>query len=257
MSIGKYGLVADIKQAFFQMCLNKDYRDFVRFLWFTYIHDINPEVVFLRFARVVFGLTSTPFLLDATIKHHLEKYLHLTEFKEIIQKLILNLYVDDSTNPYNGVEDAIQFHEKSKIALADASFYLRKWTANSKKIQNFINDQFEEDKTSESTHRKVLGIIWDIHADNLIFDFTDIIELCNALEPTKRNILRIQGMLKDPLGLISPITLPIKIMLQKLFEIKFERDKYIDTNTSQLRKRYIKGLKHVSSVSVTRHMLCY
>ena len=32
MSIGKYGLVADIKQAFFQMCLNKDYRDFVRFL---------------------------------------------------------------------------------------------------------------------------------------------------------------------------------------------------------------------------------
>ena len=112
-------------------------------------------------------------------------------------------------------------------------------------------------KLSESTHRKVLGIIWDIHADNLIFDFTDIIELCNALEPTKRNILRIQGMLKDPLGLISPITLPIKIILQKLFEIKFERDKYIDTNTSQLRKRYIKGLKHVSSVSVTRHMLCY
>ena len=165
----------------------------------------------MQFARVVIGLTSTPFLLDATIKHHLEKYLHFTEFKEIIQKLILNLYVDDSTNAFNGVEDAIQFHEKSKIALVDASLYLRKWTANSIKIQNFTNDQFEEDKTSESTHRKVLGIFkflqysWDIHADNLIFDFIDIIELCNTLEPTKRSILQIQEMLKDPLGLISPI----------------------------------------------------
>ena len=141
----------------------------------------------------------------------MEKYLHLTEFKEIIQKLILNLYVDDSTNAFNGVEDAIQFHEKSKIVLVDASLYLRKWTASSIKIQNFINDQFEEDKTSESTHRKVLGIFkflrysWDIHADNLIFDFTDIIELCNTLEPTKRSILQIQEMLKGPLGLISPI----------------------------------------------------
>ena len=32
--------------------------------------------------------------------------------------------------------------------------------------------------------------------------------------------------------------------------------KYIDVNTSHLRKQYIKGLKHVSSVSVNRQMLC-
>ena len=111
----------------------------------------------------------------------MEKYIHLTEFKEIIQKLILNLYVDYSTNTFNRVEEAIQLYEKSKIALADASFNLRKWATNSKKIQNFINNQFAEDNTSESTHRKVLGIIWDTHTDNFIFDFTDIIELCNTL----------------------------------------------------------------------------
>ena len=68
--IGKYGLVADIKQALLQICLNKEHRDFARFLWFADIHDINLEVVILRFARVVFGLTSSPFLLNATIKNH-------------------------------------------------------------------------------------------------------------------------------------------------------------------------------------------
>ena len=132
--IGKYGLVAYIKQAFLQICLNKEHPDFVRFLWFTDIHDINPEAVILRFARVVLGLTSSSFLLNVALIHHLEKYLHLTEFKESIQKLILNLYVNDSTNTFNRVENAIQFYEKSKIALADACFNLRKWATNSKNI---------------------------------------------------------------------------------------------------------------------------
>ena len=63
-------------------------------------------------------------------------------------------------------------------------------------------------------------------------------------------------MFYDPLGLISPITLPIKFILQKLFELKFEWDTNIDTDTSHLWKQYIKGLKHVSSVSANRHMLC-
>ena len=89
--IGKYGLVADIKQAFLKICLNEEHRDFVRFLGLTNIYAINPEVAILRFARVVFVLSSNPFLLNATIKHHLEIYLNLAEFTEIIQKLILNL----------------------------------------------------------------------------------------------------------------------------------------------------------------------
>ena len=63
-------------------------------------------------------------------------------------------------------------------------------------------------------------------------------------------------MFYDPLGLISPITLPIKIILQKLFELKFEWDTNIDADTSHLWKQYIRELKHVSSVSVNRHVLC-
>ena len=67
---------------------------------------------------------------------------------------------------------------------------------------------------------------------------------------------RIQGMFYDPLGLILPTAQPIKFILQKLFELKFGWDKYIDTDTSQLWKQYINVRKHVSSVSVNRHVLC-
>ena len=63
-------------------------------------------------------------------------------------------------------------------------------------------------------------------------------------------------MFYDPRGLISPITLPIKIIQQKLFEVKFGWDKNIDKDNGQLLIQDIKGLKHVSSVSVNRHGPC-
>ena len=52
---------------------------------------------------------------------------------------------------------------------------------------------------------------------NFLSDFTDIIKLCNTLETTKGNIFQVQGMFSNPFGINSPITLPVKIILQKLF----------------------------------------
>ena len=54
---GKIDLVTDIKQAFLQILINKEHHDLVRFLWYEDIYKENPELVTLRFCRVVFGLT--------------------------------------------------------------------------------------------------------------------------------------------------------------------------------------------------------
>ena len=46
----------------------------------------------LRFAHVVFGVSSSPFLLNSTIRHHLE---HVGAEPTIIKKLMKAFYVDD------------------------------------------------------------------------------------------------------------------------------------------------------------------
>ncbi|KAJ8892412.1 hypothetical protein PR048_004992 [Dryococelus australis] len=66
------GLAADIKKAFLQISLHPDDCDYLKFFWWKENH---PEV--LRHTRVVFGITSSPFLLGTV------QDFHLTHFEKI------------------------------------------------------------------------------------------------------------------------------------------------------------------------------
>lgn len=49
-------------------------RDVLRYPWVDDVKKESPEVVVSRFAIIKFGVLSSPFLLDATVKHHMERY---------------------------------------------------------------------------------------------------------------------------------------------------------------------------------------
>ena len=59
--IGKIGIVANVQQAFLQIEIDENHRGFLRFIWFDNVLSNNPSHVLVRFARVVFGLTCSPF----------------------------------------------------------------------------------------------------------------------------------------------------------------------------------------------------
>ncbi|GBN94076.1 hypothetical protein AVEN_248723-1 [Araneus ventricosus] len=65
------GLIADVKQAFLQIRLRTEDRDVLRFLWWE--NTGCSEIRIYRHCRVVFGVSSSPFLLNATISYHLER----------------------------------------------------------------------------------------------------------------------------------------------------------------------------------------
>ena len=66
--IGKIGIVADVQQALLQIEIDEKHRDFLRFIWFDNVLSNNPSYVLLRFARVVFGLTCSPLLLNGNFE---------------------------------------------------------------------------------------------------------------------------------------------------------------------------------------------
>jgi len=61
-------LTADIEKAFLMIAISEKDRDVLRFLWVDDITKEEPEPIALRFTRVVFGVSSSPFLLNATIR---------------------------------------------------------------------------------------------------------------------------------------------------------------------------------------------
>ena len=73
--------------------MKKPYRNFVRFLWVKDLNKENLEVMELRFARVVFGVNSSPFILNATIRHHLNTCLPVDS--ALARELLKSLYVGD------------------------------------------------------------------------------------------------------------------------------------------------------------------
>ena len=67
-------------------------QDALRFLWINDINQEFPEIVVMWFARVTFGVSSSLFLLNATIQYHLNQFCgtHL----EFVQMLLRSIYVD-------------------------------------------------------------------------------------------------------------------------------------------------------------------
>ena len=100
------GLIADIEKAFHQISVNPADRDKLRFLWFKNIEGEKPEIVQYRFCRLVFGLTSSPAILNGTVQHHLSQYKQSEP--QVAELLANSLYVDDF--PGGASDDESAFH---------------------------------------------------------------------------------------------------------------------------------------------------
>ena len=86
-------LTADISKAFLQILIKPEDREYLRFLWIDDIKNDNPQVLILRFLRLVFGITSSPFGLMGTISEHVSQY--KLEDPKFVDKIERDTYMDD------------------------------------------------------------------------------------------------------------------------------------------------------------------
>ena len=93
----------------------------------------EPKIVHNRFARVIFGVMSSPFSLNGTVKKtHTSNYNFDSYF---IFKIVDSFFVDDFTGAENTVEKAYLLFKKLKLRFLEGRFNLRKWRTNDKKFK--------------------------------------------------------------------------------------------------------------------------
>ena len=153
-------LVADVEKAFLNIGLQQQDRDVTRFLWLKDPKNmaIEGNLQVFRFCRIPFGVVSSPFLLGATIAHHLKQ-----SDNSLAASILCNTYVDNVVTGVQNVAEAKKFYIESKELFAKASMNLREWGSNSKEFFKFIA---EEDK-AHGVVCKVLGIVWNTENDTI------------------------------------------------------------------------------------------
>ena len=112
-------LVGDIEKAFLNVCVDKGDRDCLRFLWLEDPPDVSKIVVY-RFCRVVFGLNTSPFLLNATLRHHITRFAEVDP--EFARKLIESFYVDDFVSGGGTSEEVQVLYGKTCTRMSEGGF---------------------------------------------------------------------------------------------------------------------------------------
>ena len=243
------GIAADIEKAFLQIGLNPIDRDVTRFLWIT--DPSNPKtdsnLSIYRFARVPFGLKSSPFLLSATLNRHLDQ-----SHTDVANMIKNNIYVDNVILSVSTPEAGLDLYVKAKNLFKKASINLREWTSNSKELLKTIpkDDQLTQEKV------KILGLIWDVEQDLIYIQGIkcQIENSDNSRNITKRIILKMVASIFDPLGLLCPTTLKAKLFIQQLWKEKYGWDERISTSLQNEWTKIMEEFLNLSSYSMPRYI---
>ena len=269
----KVALMADLEKAFLMVSVDEADRDVLRFIWVDDASKDSPDLRDYRFTRVVFGVSSSPFLLNATIRFHLEKYLESNG--SLVRHLLDSTYVDDIITGGDTEDEVFELYTQSKEIFKEGGFNLRKFLTNSPHLQEKINLQESREVNNTSTQdeptfseetlgvsrpsgveeHKVLGVPRNPEADQLILDVSDLAILAVDLHPTKRNLVSLIGKFYDPLGFLSPVIICFKVLFQKLCQSKRDWDEVIPEELIKEWKVLISDLKEAPPLSFPRSYL--
>ena len=177
----------DIKSAFHQVGIKEEDRRYVQFIW---------GGSHLRFRRVPFGLTCSPFLLLQTIDVHLQLY--QSTDPRLCEKVASGTYMDDICTTFHTREEAVTGVARMTEIFADARMELHKVRTTG----------------DGSPDSKVLGLTWSTLSDYLAVDVPEF-ECPN----TKSSLLSAVSKAFDPLGLLTPWLVKGKSLFQRTWKM--------------------------------------
>ena len=123
--VHKVAITVDIEKVFLNVSINSEQRNMLRFLCSDSIESDEPCIVVYRFCHLVFGLISSPFVLGATVRHQMSKYVEVD--LEFVLEMLRSLNADDYASGADAVNSAFFLFEKSKKVIKEGGFNIRRW----------------------------------------------------------------------------------------------------------------------------------
>lgn len=246
----KYVLLCDIKAMYRGILVQEEFCCLQNILWRNSTHD---PVACLQLQTVTYGVKSSAFLATRCLLELAQLYNEKYPLAAAVLKHFT--YVDDIQCGSNDLSELEATKLELIAIMQEASFSLHKWCSNNSDIlkdipsglQYFGNVEFDK----HNMFMKTLGLTYDVACDMLNMKCPEKQVLSVY---TKRQMLSFLSKFFDPLGLVGPLLVQAKYLMQQVW---FADLKWDDTLPDNLNKQWVEfanELVQMSCISIPRNI---
>lgn len=251
----KYVITADISKMYRQILIEPEQRKYQQIFWRS-----NPgeELRCFELNTVTYGTASAPFLAIRCL-HQLAQdvSVNLPNISKIIKN---DFFMDDLLTGADTMSELLQIQKDISRILAGAGFELRKWLSNDKNILDNLEVRSDIEvavvRVGKDENNKTLGIYWNSNQDVIQYSIREF-EFKDSF--TKREILSVICQIFDPLGLLGPVIVSGKLIMQELWKLKIGWDEVVPEKLFKQWKRFQYELPVLNDLKIPRISIisCY
>lgn len=181
-----------------------------------------------------------------------------TQNPHVAEIVFRYFYMDDFLGGATTAAKAVELRNSLIKIIATAGMELDKWSSNDENIlygvisedNNKISSIHEIDNTKFT---KILGLYWNSLTDNFQFKIK-IDERSMDLPTTKLNILSDIARIFDPLGVIGPVVIRAKLLLQMVWQARGEWNEPVSNEIQRQWKIYKTNLLVLNELIIPRQI---
>lgn len=241
----KYVLAADVEKMYRQVAIHPDDRHLQQIVWRD--EPSEPLKVY-QLNTVTYGTASAPFIATRCLKQ-----ISLECVDDNIAEIIAHdFYVDDLLTGGDNLGKVDNIRNKVTAALASACMPLRKWKSNDSRLVPESLGGAVDLNIGDAEPSKTLGLGWQTKTDELCFSISPVV----ATDDTKRGMLSVIAQIFDPLGLLAPCVVRLKMLMQHLWLKKLSWDEQLPPEILKTWTELSKNLLALNELRIPRHVVC-
>lgn len=242
-------ITSDIQKMFYNFLVDDKHKDYLRFLW---VDENLQKITDYRMNVHLFGATSSPAVATYGLRKLADDYESISP--SAAEFLKHNFYVDDGVISVPTVEKAKELIKASIEICAKGNVRLHKFLSNNKEVLTSVPKSERSESTKnlnlfqdQLPQERTLGMEWCVETDSFHFSKPAI-----SKGITKRGILSMIAQIYDPLGLISPVILKGKQILQQVTASELSWDQLLQPEQAKQWTEWVQDLNNLVQIKIAR-----
>jgi len=244
-----YVLSADIEKMYRQILVTKNHRSYQRVLWRA---NSTQPIQNYQLNTLTYGTVPASYLATACLEKLAE--VEYENYPDACLSIVRNFYMDDYLGGAMNKSEALKLRDDLTAIMKNAGLVLRKWMSNdSDLIADVQCTSGGVRAVGDTRSTKILGLNWNSDNDVLLYT---VRQIDDKLITTKRKILSEIATIFDPLGLLGPVIVNAKLIMQNLWQVKAGWD---DPLPESIQNEWLKcrdDLSQLNEISIPRKITC-